>query len=85
MYGEYTYKYLEMLMLMAGIRVDENSRYGTLVTPRFHGMVKPITNLTIRASVGKGYRSPNFIDENANLLISSRNVIIEEESKIEEA
>lgn len=84
-YGEYTYKYLEMLTLMAGIRVDENSRYGTLVTPRFHGMVKPITNLTIRASVGKGYRSPSFIGENANLLVSSRNVIIEEESKIEEA
>ncbi|MEW5846889.1 MAG: TonB-dependent receptor [Bacteroidota bacterium] len=84
-YGEYTYKHLEMLTLMAGIRVDANSRFGTLVTPRFHGMVKPISTLTIRVSAGKGYRSPNFISENSNLLVSSRNIVVEENPKIEEA
>ena len=84
-YGEYTYKHLEILTLMAGIRVDQNSRFGTLVTPRFHGMVKPVSTLTIRFSAGKGYRSPNFIAENSNLLVSSRNLVVEENPRIEEA
>lgn len=84
-YGEYTYKYLEILTLMAGIRVDANSRFGTLITPRLHGMIKPISTLTIRVSAGKGYRSPNFIAENSNLLVSSRNIVVEENPKIEEA
>lgn len=84
-YGEYTYKRMETLTLMAGIRVDDNSRYGTLLTPRFHGMIKPTATLTIRTSIGKGYRSPNFIAENSNLLVSSRSILVEEEPLIEEA
>lgn len=84
-YGEYTYKHLETLTLMAGIRVDDNSRYGTLVTPRFHGMIKPTATLTLRANIGKGYRSPNFIAENSNLLVSSRSIVVEESPRIEEA
>jgi len=84
-YAEYTYKYLEMLTLMAGYRVDHHSKFGYFTTPRFHAMYKPWEQLTFRASAGKGYRYPSAISENNNLLASNRQFVFEEEAKLEEA
>ena len=84
-YLEYTYKWLEDFSLMAGARVDNHNLFGTLFTPRLHMRYQPIEQLNLRASVGKGYRSPSVIAENMYLLASSRNMVFVEDIGIEEA
>ncbi|NHB69788.1 TonB-dependent receptor [Perlabentimonas gracilis] len=84
-YLEYTYKWLEDFSLMAGARVDRHNMFGTLFTPRLHMRYQPIEQLNLRASVGKGYRSPSVIAENMYLLASSRNMVFLEDIGIEEA
>ena len=71
-YFEYTYDIHEKFALILGMRGDYNSRYGYLVTPRLHLRVNPSKNTTIRASVGKGYRSPNLLAENSAVFVSQR-------------
>jgi outer membrane receptor for ferrienterochelin and colicin len=84
-YLEYTYKWLEDFSLMAGARVDRHNMFGTLFTPRLHMRYQPIEQLNLRASIGKGYRSPSVIAENMYLLASSRNMVFVEDIGIEEA
>ena len=84
-YAEYTYKHTEMFTLMAGFRIDHHNRFGFFFTPRLHIMYRPWQQLTVRASIGKGYRSPSVISENSQLLTSNRQWIFEESPKLEEA
>ncbi len=84
-YFEYTYKYIEKVTLMTGIRYDFNSRYGSIVTPRVHFRYQPVRQITFRGSLGKGYRSPNVLSENSYLFASSRQFIFEDEIKMEQA
>lgn len=82
---QYNYKYIDKFDLIIGFRADDNSRYGAFLTPRVH-LRYDINNLTtIRASAGKGYRSPLLISENLSCLASSRNFIIQTNLKAEEA
>ena len=71
-FAEYSYKYADMLSVVAGLRVDWSSMYGFFVTPRANVRYSPFEWWTIRASAGMGYRSPLLIADNANLLPSSR-------------
>lgn len=71
-FAEYSYKYAEILSVVAGLRVDWSSMYGFFVTPRANVRYSPFEWWTIRASAGMGYRSPLLIADNANLLPSSR-------------
>jgi len=84
-FAQYTYSKTDGLTFIAGIRADNHSLFGTFATPRV--MVRyPITkNLTFRASAGKGYRSPRIIAENIHILASSRQIVFEEERKMENA
>jgi outer membrane receptor for ferrienterochelin and colicins len=84
-YMEYTYKWLEDLTIMAGMRVDNHNLHGNLFTPRIHARYQPFEQLGIRASAGKGYRTPSVIAENMYLLASSRNMVFVEDIGIEEA
>lgn len=84
-YLEYTYKWMEDLTLMAGLRMDHHNLYGNLLTPRIHLRYQPIKQITIRASAGKGYRSPNILAENMFLLASSRHMVFLEDIGMEEA
>ena len=58
--------------MIAGVRGDYNNLWGFLFTPRLHVRVTLAKGLTLRASVGKGYRSPNLLAENSPMLISQR-------------
>ncbi len=69
---EYTFEIHEKFALIAGLRGDYNSRFGYYFTPRLHLRGNPSKNTTIRASVGKGYRSPNLMAENSSLFVSQR-------------
>ena len=84
-FAEYTYKLLEQLTLMAGARLDRHNHHGLFVTPRAHLMYRPVEQLTLRASMGKGYRSPNAVAENTGLLVSSRSFVFDEQARLEQA
>lgn len=72
---EYTFEIHEKFALIAGLRGDYNSRFGYYYTPRLHLRVNPSHNTTIRASVGKGYRSPNLLAENSAVFVSQRALV----------
>ena len=77
-YAQYTYKIGELFTLMGGLRWDHSSLWGSYVTPRMHVKYSPTEWLTLRGSVGKGYRTPHILAENSYLLASSRQLIINE-------
>ena len=84
-YAQYTYKYGDKLTLMPGVRWDYSDVYGGFFTPRLHVKYSPWEVLTLRASAGKGYRTPHALAENTTLLASGRTVIISPYLKQEEA
>ena len=71
-YAQYTFTLDRTFTLMAGLRYDHSSLYGGFVTPRLHLKWSPREWVTLRASAGKGYRTPHVWAENHNLLASSR-------------
>ena len=84
-YAQYTYKLGDRLTVMPGVRWDHSSLYGNFVTPRLHLKYSPSDVVTLRTSVGKGYRSPHALAENTALLASGREVIVSPDLKQEEA
>lgn len=84
-YAQYTYNLNDRLIVMAGIRGDHSSRYGNFVTPRFHVKWQANDIIGFRLSAGKGYRSVHALAENNYLLASSRQLIIDDNLKQEEA
>ena len=77
-YAQYTYNLNEKVVAMAGVRTDYSSRYGTFVTPRFHLKLTPNEVVSLRLSVGKGYRTVHALAENNYLLASGRTLVIED-------
>ncbi|MDR0547504.1 MAG: TonB-dependent receptor [Dysgonamonadaceae bacterium] len=71
-FAEYAYNLEDKLTFIIGLREDYNSRYGWLFTPRANIRYNPLKDLALRASVGRGYRSPNVIADNIGLLATSR-------------
>jgi len=84
-FAQYTYKYLEKMDFVFGFRADNNSRYGVFLTPRTHFKYALNNLTTLRASAGKGYRSPLLISENISYLASSRVLIFHSDLRAEEA
>ncbi len=70
---EYSYAYLEKFSLVAGIRGDYHNLYGAFVTPRLHMRWQLTDQDVLRASGGRGLRTPQLIVENIGLLSTSRN------------
>ncbi|MDR1938877.1 MAG: TonB-dependent receptor [Tannerellaceae bacterium] len=71
-FAEYTFSGVEKLTVVAGLRIDYNSRYGWLFTPRANLKYDVGEYAVVRASAGRGFRSANVIAENIGLLASSR-------------
>ncbi len=71
-YFEYSYLPSDQFTLVAGARTDFHNLYGTYFTPRLHLRYQPSERITLRGSIGRGYRTPNAIMENSNVLVSSR-------------
>ncbi|QSE97393.1 TonB-dependent receptor [Fulvivirga lutea] len=74
---EYTYDNLDDLILILGARLDYNSLFGEIFTPRVHVKYSPFETTAIRLSAGSGTRTANIISENASVLASSRTVLFE--------
>ena len=84
-FAEYSFKYADMLSLVAGVRADYSTRYGFFFTPRMNIRYTPFQWWTLRGSVGMGYRSPNAIADNSFILPSSRELHLANEIKQERA
>jgi len=84
-FGQYTYTNPEKFNGIAGLRMDYNSVYGLLITPRLHMRYMLDENTSLRASAGKGYRSANVLSENLGLLASSRIFYFTEDLDMEKA
>ncbi|MGM9803833.1 MAG: TonB-dependent receptor plug domain-containing protein [Muribaculaceae bacterium] len=84
-YAQYTFKHGDKLTVMPGLRWDYSSVYGGFVTPRIHVKYSPASALTLRASAGKGYRSPHALAENVWMLASGRTFFSESNLRQEEA
>lgn len=84
-YAQYTFKPSSALTLMLGIRYDYSSLYGGFVTPRLHVKYSTAKVLTLRASAGKGYRTPHALAENTPMLASGRKFYVTDHLKQEEA
>lgn len=82
---QYSYIDTARVTIVAGIRADFHNLYGTIITPRVHLRYELSDRTTLRANVGKGYRSTNVLAENQYLLASSRNMDIADDLNIEEA
>lgn len=84
-YVQYTYKLGDKLTAMGGLRWDHSNIYGGFITPRMHLKYSPNDIVTLRASVGKGYRTNHVLAENNYLLASGRQIIIDQDLDQEEA
>lgn len=85
LFAQYTYADTSKVTVVAGIRTDYHNLYGTLITPRVHVRYLILPKFTLRASMGKGYRSANVLAENSYLLASSRTMMIPDNLAMEEA
>lgn len=72
LFFEYNFIPNENITLVAGVRTDFHNLFGTYFTPRLHTRWAFSPNLTLRGSVGKGYRTPNALMENSMIWVSSR-------------
>ena len=84
-YAQYTFNYDERFVFMAGVRGDYSDLYGAFVTPRAHVKWVVAEPLKLRLSAGKGYRTPRPMLDNHTLMASSREIIVDNNLKQEEA
>jgi len=83
---EYTFNYHDKFTMIAGLRSDYNSLYEKLlVTPRLHLRYKFNESVSLRGSVGKGYRTANVFAENGSIFVSQRELVFVDKLKQEEA
>jgi outer membrane receptor for ferrienterochelin and colicin len=75
----------DKLTWILGIRADHHNKFGWEITPRTLLKYQIAENTTLRASIGKGWRTANIFSENIGLLASSRDIIFTEALKPEKA
>ena len=84
-FAEYTFNLHDKFIALAGLRADYHNLYGAFVTPRLHLKYIPDPHLHLRATIGKGYRSPKMLAENNFYLSSNRALIIDPQLHLESA
>lgn len=84
-YAQYTFTSGDWLVAMLGLRYDHSSLYGSMLTPRLHLRWNPLETFSVHGSIGKGYRSTHPYADNAWILPSSRQIIVDQNLHQEEA
>ena len=82
---QYSYSDGHHVNFIAGLRADHHNEYGVFVTPRLHLRYNFNEHTILRATAGKGFRSPNVLAENTSLLASSRRLVFVNTPRMEEA
>ncbi|HEX8608287.1 MAG TPA: TonB-dependent receptor, partial [Pedobacter sp.] len=75
----------DKLTWIAGIRADRHNQLGWEITPRTLLKYEVTDKLTLRGSVGTGWRTANIFSENIGLLVSSRDIVFAEALRPEKA
>ncbi|MCO5231809.1 MAG: TonB-dependent receptor [Chitinophagales bacterium] len=83
--AEYTYKYLEKITLVAGLRTDFPNHFKAQINPRLHFRYEPVTGTQLRIAGGRGFRIPNVYAENIYMFASSRKINVIEQPEYEAA
>lgn len=73
------------LSLTTGLRIDHHNDFGWKATPRLLAKYDFSEYTALRFAFGTGWRTINLFSENINLLASSRDVIIADDLRPEEA
>ena len=84
-YGEYTYTLGEKFSAVADLSLDWNSLYGLFLSPRVNLKWSPAEWLVIRASGGRGTRSPNVVVDNLGMMSTGRRLDIAPDLDMESA
>lgn len=84
-YGEYTYSWGDKFVGVADVSLDYNNLYGLLFAPRANVKYSVNDYLVVRASGGRGFRSPNLVVDNLGMLSTGRTIQIDDNLKIEDA
>jgi len=74
---EFAHNSGEKFNLVAGIRADYHNYYGVFFTPRLHLRYAFTQNSVLRFSGGKALRTANIFADNAYLMASSRDWLVE--------
>ncbi|ABA88108.1 Fe(III) uptake ligand-gated TonB-dependent outer membrane channel [Syntrophotalea carbinolica DSM 2380] len=61
-YGQDEYRVFDPLYLVVGCRWDEHSEFGSEWTPRVSATYHILDNLRLKASYGRGFRAPGFME-----------------------
>ncbi|MEM8568302.1 MAG: TonB-dependent receptor [Bacteroidota bacterium] len=77
-YYEYSYLPGEKFSLILGGRIDFHNLYGNLYSPRLHTRYQLSDKTSLRLAAGRGYRVANPIIESSNILVSSRQLVVQE-------
>ncbi len=59
-FGQHEWELSQQLSLTAGFRFDAHSEYASQFSPKFSGLYRPNDFIHIRASLGGGYKAPEF-------------------------
>ena len=59
-YGQHEWQLSQKLSLTGGFRFDTHSEYDSQLSPKFSGLYKPSDLIHFRASLGGGYKAPDF-------------------------
>lgn len=84
-YGEYTYTLGDELSVVADLSLDWNNLYGLFLSPRANIRWAPVDWLVIRASGGRGTRSPNVVADNLGMMSTGRRIDIAPDLGMESA
>jgi len=59
-FGQDQYKLNDVVSLIAGLRFDKHSNYGSEISPKLAFMHSPYQNFRVRINYGSGFRAPSF-------------------------
>ncbi len=57
-FGQVSWRALESLTLMGGVRGEQHRRFGGVVAPRLAAALRPSSWLTVQLAAGRGFRAP---------------------------
>ena len=69
---EYTWNRADRFALVAGLRVDHHNLHGLFVSPRVHTRWSVTEQIALKASAGRGFRTPLPFAEYPGLWVSNR-------------
>ena len=84
-YFEYTFLGNQKYTIVAGLRTDYHDKYGTFFTPRLNFKWNPRSDMVVRFSGGRGFRTSQPLVENIGALASNREILIASNLMPEEA